>query len=70
MNWFVTGASSGLGREIAREALERGHRVAMAVRNQARFAESARAFGDRSLVLQMDVTDTGAVRAAMARTRE
>ncbi|WP_131739160.1 SDR family NAD(P)-dependent oxidoreductase, partial [Actinomadura roseirufa] len=31
--WFITGASRGLGLEIARAALRRGDRVAAAARN-------------------------------------
>jgi NAD(P)-dependent dehydrogenase (short-subunit alcohol dehydrogenase family) len=30
--WFITGASRGLGAEIARAALRRGDSVALAVR--------------------------------------
>jgi NAD(P)-dependent dehydrogenase (short-subunit alcohol dehydrogenase family) len=33
--WFVTGASRGLGAEITREALRRGHRVIAAARDAA-----------------------------------
>ncbi|MFE0450811.1 SDR family NAD(P)-dependent oxidoreductase, partial [Streptomyces sp. NPDC058914] len=37
--WFVTGASRGLGAEIARAALKDGNNVVVAVRNPERIPE-------------------------------
>lgn len=53
--WLVTGASSGIGREIAMAALRRGWRVAMAARNPDPFKELIRGFEDRALALAIDV---------------
>jgi len=36
--WFITGASSGFGLEMAKEALARGHKVIAAARNPAKIA--------------------------------
>jgi 3-oxoacyl-[acyl-carrier protein] reductase len=42
---LVTGGSSGIGRDVARELIERGARVAICGRNEARLRERADALG-------------------------
>jgi NAD(P)-dependent dehydrogenase (short-subunit alcohol dehydrogenase family) len=56
--WLITGAAAGLGREWTQAALERGDRVAAAVRGGTeRLAPLVEAHGDRLLPLTLDVTD-------------
>ena len=69
-SWFITGASSGLGREWAGAALERGDRVAAAARSADRLDELARRYGDAVLPIALDVTDRPAVSAAVARAHQ
>lgn len=65
--WFVTGVGRGLGRSIARAALQAGRCVVGTVRNaQPGAADLEAEFGDRLLVVAADVTDPVAVRAAVA----
>lgn len=65
--WMITGVSGGLGREIARAALARGDVVVGTVRKpQAVAAFEALAPG-RARGVVMDVTDTTAVTAAVAK---
>jgi NAD(P)-dependent dehydrogenase (short-subunit alcohol dehydrogenase family) len=64
--WLVTGCSTGLGREIARAALERGERVALTARDPARVADLAAAHPDRACALELDVTDAAQVARAVA----
>jgi NAD(P)-dependent dehydrogenase (short-subunit alcohol dehydrogenase family) len=63
--WLITGCSTGIGREIARAALEAGHRVAVTARNVDAVADFVDQFGDRALALPLDVTDRGQITAAV-----
>lgn len=68
--WFVTGASRGLGLEIAKAALTRGHSVVATARDPRAIEEALGRSGDL-LALPLDVTSQeqadAAVRAAVAR---
>ena len=66
---LVTGASDGIGREIALALARRGATVALVARRRDRLEEVARqagALGARVLVLPCDVADNAAVVAAAA----
>jgi NAD(P)-dependent dehydrogenase (short-subunit alcohol dehydrogenase family) len=60
--WFITGASSGFGRELAQLLLQRGDRVAATVRKPDALQDLAAKYGDRLWVAILDVTDSTAVR--------
>ncbi|CAI6090524.1 unnamed protein product, partial [Clonostachys chloroleuca] len=61
--WFITAASSGFGREIALQALQRGHTVVATARNADRIAH-LRDAGAHTLAL--DVTADPATLKAVA----
>ena len=63
--WFITGVSSGFGREIAREALRRGDIVAGTLRHAEQLAAFEAEAPGRAIALQMDVTKDAQVRAAL-----
>jgi NADP-dependent 3-hydroxy acid dehydrogenase YdfG len=63
---LVTGASSGFGEAIARRLAAEGARVVVCARREERIAALAEALGPRALALTLDVTDRGAVEAAIA----
>lgn len=66
----VTGASSGVGRAIARAFAAEGARVGLVARNVDGLeaaAREVRALGGEALVLPLDVADAAAVDAAAAR---
>jgi NAD(P)-dependent dehydrogenase (short-subunit alcohol dehydrogenase family) len=65
----VTGASSGIGREVARALLGAGYAVALAGRREEALAETA-AGRDGALVVPTDVTEPASVRTLFARVRE
>jgi NAD(P)-dependent dehydrogenase (short-subunit alcohol dehydrogenase family) len=62
----ITGAGSGIGREVARALLGAGYRVALAGRREAALRETAA----DALIVPTDVTDPAAVAALFARVRE
>ena len=68
--WLVTGASRGLGFEIARAALDAGEAVVATARSAASVREAFGDAEDRLHVLALDITDAGAARAVAAETIE
>lgn len=66
---FVTGASGGIGREIAITLAAEGVNVALAARSDGIY-ETAETIGDdeRTLAVETDVTDEGSVEAAIGET--
>jgi NAD(P)-dependent dehydrogenase (short-subunit alcohol dehydrogenase family) len=68
----VTGAGSGLGRDVAHALLGAGYRVALAGRREAALRETVAgtdAAADRAIVVPTDVADREAVAALFARVR-
>ena len=65
----VTGAGSGIGREVTRALLGAGWDVTLAGRREEPLVETA-AGGERALVVPTDVTDEESVRSLFARVRE
>ena len=63
--WFITGCSTGFGRELARALIARGYRVVATARNPEDVADLAEAGGDRVLALKLDVTDEAQAAAAI-----
>lgn len=63
--WFITGCSTGFGRQIALEALARGYRAVVTARNPDTVRDIAEEHGDRALVLALDVTDRAQAEAAV-----
>lgn len=63
--WFITGCSTGFGRELAKSVLDRGHRAVVTARDPANVEDIAKGREDRALVLELDVTDPVEVGAAV-----
>lgn len=63
--WFITGASSGLGLEMTRQLLERGDRIVATVRRPGALAELQGEAGSNLRMVQLDVTDTPALRQTL-----
>ena len=66
--WFITGCSTGFGRELAKHVLELGYRAVVTARNLDDIADLA-ALGE-ALVLKLDVTDQRQIDAAIKAAEE
>jgi NAD(P)-dependent dehydrogenase (short-subunit alcohol dehydrogenase family) len=64
----ITGAGSGIGRDVSRALLDAGYRVALAGRREEALRETLD--GRDGIVAPTDVSDPDAVRALFARVRE
>jgi NAD(P)-dependent dehydrogenase (short-subunit alcohol dehydrogenase family) len=69
--WFITGASRGLGLEIARAALRSGDQVVATARRPEQVEEGLAGDADgRLLALKLDVTDQASIDAAVSGAAE
>ncbi len=66
--WLVTGVSSGFGRQLSQQLLERGDRVVGTVRDTAKVADLVQRYPDMFTFEVLDVTDMPATRAFVDRS--
>ncbi len=67
--WFITGCSTGFGRDLAKLVLDRGWRAVVTARDQAKVLDLTEAHGERALPLSLDVTDARQVADAAREAR-
>jgi NAD(P)-dependent dehydrogenase (short-subunit alcohol dehydrogenase family) len=63
--WLITGASSGIGLEIAKSALTTGHKVVATGRDIEKITKAVGVSSDNLLVARMDITNSTEIEAAM-----
>ncbi|TLU74460.1 oxidoreductase [Lichenicoccus roseus] len=68
--WFITGCSTGFGRDLAQLVLDRGWRAVVTARDAGRVADLGKGAEDRVLALSLDVTDAGQIRQAVKAAEE
>lgn len=68
--WFITGASSGFGKELAKLVLAKGDNAILTARRLEPLQEIASEYGERALAIQLDVTNTEARRNALKTATE
>ena len=64
--WFITGCSTGFGRELAKHLLENGYSVAVTARDVEKVQDLVEINKDNALALALDVTDKAQVAEAVA----
>ena len=68
--WFITGCSSGFGRELTKVVLVRGYRAAVTARNTKEVEDLVAGHKDRTLALRLDVTDPAQVAESVRHAEE
>ncbi|WP_346269063.1 SDR family NAD(P)-dependent oxidoreductase [Burkholderia ambifaria] len=68
--WFISGASSGIGRALAEAVLERGWRAVVTARQPDGLSDLARRYNERALPLPLDVTDPASIASAPSSRRD
>ena len=66
--WFITGVSSGFGRELTGQLLERGDRVVGTVRDTGKVADLVKRYPETFRAEVLDVTDVAAIREVVERS--
>ncbi|MHC6226331.1 oxidoreductase [Pseudomonas sp. X10] len=64
--WFITGCSTGFGRQLALHTLSLGYPTVVTARNRQQVEDIASQYADHALVLPLDVTDPAQVEAAVS----
>src|SRR6476620_4158987 len=59
--WFITGCSTGFGREIATQVLGRGWRAVVTARNLEQVRDIVAGYEESALALVLDVNDRDTV---------
>jgi len=65
--WFITGCSTGFGRELAKYLLENDYRVVVTARDASKVQDLAAINKDNAIELALDVTKPAQVKDAVAR---
>ena len=65
--WFITGCSTGFGRELAKLILARGWKVVITARNIDQVNDIAKGYENTALVLSLDVNNKVQVAAAITK---
>lgn len=65
--WFITGCSTGFGRELAKYLLENDYRVAVTARNTEKIHDLVEINKENALAVELDVTDKAQVSEAVAK---
>lgn len=68
--WFITGCSTGFGRELASHTLSLGYPTVVTARNPQQVEDIVKGHESNALVLKLDVTDTAQVDAAVKAATE
>jgi len=68
--WFITGCSTGFGRELAKELLENDHRVVVSARDAGKIQDLVEINAENALAVSLDVTDKNQVKESVSKALE
>ncbi|MGJ8526467.1 3-phenylpropionate-dihydrodiol/cinnamic acid-dihydrodiol dehydrogenase [Halomonadaceae bacterium LMG 33818] len=66
--WLVTGCSTGFGRELAKQLIERNENVVVTARKPDQIADLIQGHGHHVLGLELDVTDASSIENTVRQT--
>ncbi len=64
--WFITGCSTGFGRNLAKEILLKGYKAVVTSRKKEDVEDITTSYPDTALALQLDVTKADEIEASVA----
>jgi NAD(P)-dependent dehydrogenase (short-subunit alcohol dehydrogenase family) len=68
--WFITGCSTGFGRELAKEVLAQGYHAAVAARNTDDVKDITESYPETAIAIKLDVTKIEDITAAVTEIQE
>ncbi|AMR32237.1 short-chain dehydrogenase/reductase [Mucilaginibacter sp. PAMC 26640] len=68
--WFITGCSTGFGRELAKEVLSAGYRAAVASRNTDDVKDIVDKYPDTAIAVKLDVTNADEIAGAVTQINQ
>ena len=68
--WFITGCSTGFGRELSKHLLENNYKVVVTARNTEKILDLVKINKDNALALELDVTDKNQIKEAVQQAEE
>lgn len=68
--WFITGCSTGFGREIAQQLLNQGVKVVVTARDKTKLNDLIKGHEDHALALSLDVTNREEAESAVKEAEE
>jgi NADP-dependent 3-hydroxy acid dehydrogenase YdfG len=66
--WFITGVSSGFGRQLTDQLLQRGDRVIGTVRDTGKVTDLLKHYPEAFYAEVLEMTDPAAIRAVVERS--
>jgi len=64
--WFITGCSTGFGRQLAQLVLKKGHKAVVTARNTNDINDIVSGYPDTAIAVKLDVTQPAQVKNAVA----
>jgi NAD(P)-dependent dehydrogenase (short-subunit alcohol dehydrogenase family) len=68
--WFITGCSTGFGRELAKYVLESGHRAVVASRKTDDVKDIVAEYPETSIAVQLDVTNADEIKSSVEQAKQ
>lgn len=68
--WFITGCSTGFGRDLAIEVLASGYQAAVAARNPDDVKDIVEAYPDTAIAVKLDVTKDDEIKTAVEQIQQ